>query len=212
MLIGRTDAVCIAATGSGKTGAYLIPAGVLVDDTFVIVEPTQQLKDQVTMVAQQLSLQNVHIFLPKMLDSLKQLIEQKIASKQKLHLVLDECDLILESHQHYATKLLQLFQSVSMDQRSIHLFSASATAGVLYTASTFLAHSVTMTLPGGNAPSLNVVHSFSFISNPVHKAFVLNQLLLENKPPVLVFCEHPEEAAKFVKSRMPFGVIGRSLT
>ena len=99
-----------------------------------------------------------------------------------------------------------------MDQRSIHLFSASATAGVLYTASTFLAHSVTMTLPGGNAPSLNVTHSFSFISNPVHKAFVLNQLLLENKPPVLVFCEHPEEAAKVVKSRMPFGVIGRSLS
>lgn len=41
VLIGRTDAVCIAATGSGKTGAYLIPAGVLTEDVFVIVEPTQ---------------------------------------------------------------------------------------------------------------------------------------------------------------------------
>ncbi|CAL5972740.1 ATP-dependent_RNA helicase [Hexamita inflata] len=196
-IVSGQDSICISATGSGKTGAYLIPLMIkaLLDPNFtaLIVLPTLELANQVRKINSDLSpstASQIRIITP--LDQVPLYYA----------LVLDECDLLLVKFQQNIQALLQ-----ATTNTPTHLFSASLNSQVLYIASTFLINPTTLHIQRTNLPTFNVEHRFAFISNPLHRSFVLNQILLGQKPPVIVFCDEPEETALQLKLNISRSVI-----
>lgn len=201
MLEGK-DIIAISPTGSGKTLAYVLPLLQLVDPKkkatqALIVAPSQELSMQIIDVIKQwsqgLGITSAQLIgganIERQIDHLKKkpsivvgtpgrLIElikrKKLKMHEIQHLVLDECDHLLNREHRSLVK--EILDSAQHDVQKV-LVSATITEEIELTASRIMQDPVHITVGAEEMPtSGEVIHSFIKVDDIREKTELLRKL------------------------------------
>jgi len=188
IVINKIDCVASAPTGSGKTGAFLIPIAAALEDNdeenALILVPTRELATQLyfetdRILSRSKSRGRICISTPR----------RALDKKRYTFIILDEVDKLLD----VTSDSISFVDQAVASARCKCLFSASITTSVRELATTALNDSmisVTVLSPH-ETEALSVVQKFIFVGrgNDQNKIATLRELILSGKlkPPCLLF-------------------------
>lgn len=214
-LMSGRDCLCLAPTGSGKSGAYLLPILLALEEPrtegfrALILVPTRELSEQVAAVCQELApnfrttlLQRKSAVLSSLRNSQRHdilvstpltllgILADKILTLAALEfIVIDEVDCLLDAQFSEQTDaILEWALKQAARRPRIALFSASVSESVYGLVDSFLRDPVHISVGDAGLPTQTVKQQFIFAGRERHKMFTLQHVIRElGKPPVLVF-------------------------
>ncbi|TNJ28069.1 ATP-dependent RNA helicase [Giardia muris] len=214
-LMSGRDCLCLAPTGSGKSGAYLLPVLLALEeprtDGFraLILVPTRELSEQVTAVCQELAPHFNTVLLqrkPAIISSLQSsqrhdilvstpftllsiLADRIITLAALKFIIIDEVDCLLDAQFSEQTDAILEWALKQAGRRpQIALFSASVSESVYGLVDSFLRDPVHISVGDAGLPTQTVKQEFVFAGRERHKLFTLQHVVRElGKPPILVF-------------------------
>eukprot|EP00768_Dysnectes_brevis_P002899 gnl/Dysnectes_brevis/2116_a2458_696.p1 GENE.gnl/Dysnectes_brevis/2116_a2458_696~~gnl/Dysnectes_brevis/2116_a2458_696.p1 ORF type:complete len:529 (-),score=163.29 gnl/Dysnectes_brevis/2116_a2458_696:54-1640(-) len=223
LMAGR-DLIALGPTGSGKTGAFLLPLlaklGGPKAEGFraLIMAPTRELCEQISRTASMLAPKLRVMFLhgsraqKQSLTSTKRhdllvstpLVMLNLANEGTLklgnvkHIVLDECDALMsEQFRPQTDAVLGLLDSQRRGGTlQTALFSASFNDEVSYLVQTFLLDPVRVSDRLANMPTEHVKQEFVYTGTEQWKSFSLSEALRKHRPPALIFVQTADRAAQ----------------
>lgn len=197
-LYKRRDAVVCAPTGSGKTGAFLIPIAAALltseenDDGALIVAPTRELRRQLEFEAQRL--------LGGLLKVGRDLVvatprDAKLKTRYSF-VILDEADQLFDVQSDMAT-----VDAIFAKKRgTTALFSATLTTKVRELADLALTSGITVTVLRKHINE-DLRQEIIFVGEDKHKVSTLRDLVKAGrlKPPCLVFVNNVQTAMRVTR-------------
>ena len=218
-LLAGKDVVVQSRTGSGKTGAFVLPLCLGLDPTKDVVQalvlvPTRELAEQVHGVLRELLRdtgtrsvaiyggvsytpqieafkEKVHIIVATPGRMIDHLNARRVTLSSLSHLVLDEADEML-SMGFYESMIKILYQVPR--QRQTSLFSATIPRGVASLTKQFT-HNPEMISLSADALHVEAVDHIYYVVDAMHKDRSLLKIIeMENPEAALIFCNTKKEA------------------
>ena len=218
-LLAGKDLVVQSRTGSGKTGAFVLPLCLRIDPQNndvqgLVLVPTRELSEQVYSVLQELSVatgirsvavyggvayerqveafkENVHIIVATPGRMIDHLVSRRVTLSGLRHLVLDEADEML-SMGFYESMIKIL--SYLPKNRQTSLFSATIPRGVAAIARRFTHNPKEISLTSDVLHVEEVDHCY-YVTDAMNKDRALLKIIeMENPEAALIFCNTKKEA------------------
>ena len=230
ILLEGKDLIVQSRTGSGKTGAFLLPIIMKIDSSRLEVQslvlvPTRELADQVSRVAKELTantgVRSVAIYggvgYGPQIDALRSgsqiivatpgrlldhLYRNRVSLARLRYLIFDEADEMLSMG--FFDSIVKIMAFVP-ERIQIALFSATIPPGVAKLAKRFIHNPVHISLSGDLTHVEEVDHVY-YIVDPMRKDRSLLKIIeMENPEAALIFCNTKSEVEYLAKFLQNFG-------
>lgn len=230
ILLDKKDLIVQSRTGSGKTGAFMIPILLQIesnksDTQAIILVPTRELAMQVGEVASALAentgircvsiyggvsyrsqieaiRKGAHVIVATPGRLLDHLMNRRISLKSLSHLIFDEADEMLSMG--FYDSIIRIMSYIP-EKRITALFSATIPPGVAKLAKKFIHNPVHISLSGDVRHVEEVDHVY-YIVDPMRKDRSLLKIIeMENPEAALIFCNTKSEVEYLAKFLQNFG-------
>jgi ATP-dependent RNA helicase DDX52/ROK1 len=231
-LLAGMDVVACAPTGSGKTGAFVIPMYAMLKAPEksgargLIVSPTRELAVQIHQQCDRLrssckirvrlltkatsasisasqNTQDVIVSTPARLVAL--LASNGVDLSSVKMVIIDEADKLFD--QGFVTQIDEVLAACTNPKLQKALFSATMPPAVEQLARSIMPHPVFVTIGGKVAASHSVKQKLVFVGSEEGKVLAMRQLVQQGlKPPVLVFVQSIDRAKQLFRELIFDGI------